>query len=288
MILSYHPIFVGDENRLCAGRLPDEADRDAMRAAAALILPQGCYREMYAMAREAGPHVFPGQDARFSHPGKTGQAALFATSGVPHPQTCIFASSAALDGQRPPRAYPFVLKLDWGGEGSNVFRVDDDGAWSAVQARIRACEATGQRGFVVQELIPAGGRALRVAMVGRRAVPYWRVRPDGGFAANLSRGAQIDRESDPGLMAAGVAAARRFCDRQGIDLAGFDFLFREGVATPEPLFLEINWFFGREGLGGSERFYAILVEEIHRWLADRGLAVGGSRRKHENGKTRKN
>jgi len=273
MILSYHPIFVGDENRLCAGRRPDGADREALRAAAAVILPQGCYRELYEMAREACRHVFPGQDARFSHPGKTGQARLFAEAGEPHPRTRVFASSAALDGDAPPRVYPFVLKLDWGGEGRNVFRVDGEANWRAVLDRVHRCEATGQRGFVVQEPVPAGGRALRVAVVGRRAVSYWRVRPDGGFAANLSRGAVIDREADPDRMAAGVAAALDFCRRRDIDLAGFDFLFREQETPPTPLFLEINWVFGREGLGGNEAFYALLVEEIHRWLAERGLAV---------------
>ena len=276
MILSYHPIFVGDENRLCAGRRPDEADRVAMKAAAAVILPQGCYRELYAMARQSCPHVFPGQDRRFSHPGKTGQARLFAAAGVPHPQTRIFASSTALDtaGDRPPRPYPFVLKLDWGGEGLNVFRIDDDAAWQIALAHVRRCETTGQHGFVVQELIPAAGRSLRVAAVGRRFISYWRVRPDGGFAANLARGAVIDQDSNPDLMAAGIEAARRFCDRERIDLAGFDFLFCDGQSPAEPLFLEINWVFGREGLGGAERFYAILIEEIHAWLAARGLAVG--------------
>lgn len=277
MILSYHPIFVGDENRLCAGRRPDEADRQAMRTAEAVILPQGCYRELYEMARQSCDHVFPGQDARFSHPGKTGQARLFAETGVPRPRTRVFSAIAALDSGRPPWPYPFVVKLDWGGEGRNVFRVDDDPDWQAALTRVQRCEATGQSGFVIQELIPAGGRALRVAVVGRRTVAYWRVRPDGGFAANLSKGAVIDRETDPERMAAGVEAARAFCRRRNIDLAGFDFLFRQERAAPEPLFLEINWVFGREGLGGNEAFYALLVEEIHRWLANRVRKTAGPR-----------
>ena len=275
MILSYHPIFEGDENRLCAGRRPDDEDRSAMGRAEAVILPQGVYRALYEMARESCLHVFPGQDRRFSHPGKTGQAHLFAQAGVPHPETRVFDSSAAMDGDLAPHPFPFVLKLDWGGEGQNVFHVDNAKTWNAVLAHLRRCEATGQRGFVIQELIAAGGRSLRVAVVGRRFMPYWRVRPDGGFAANLSRGAVVDREADPHLMAAGVAAARGFCRQQRIDLAGFDFLFRQGQDPPEPLFLEINWVFGREGLGGAERFYGILIEEIHAWLADRGLSVRG-------------
>lgn len=280
MILSYHPLFVGDENRLCAGRRPDAADRAAMGRAAAVILPQGAYRSLYEMARESCPHVFPGQDRRFSHPGKTGQARLFAEAGVAHPQTRIFAGSDELDADGPPRPFPFVLKLDWGGEGRNVFLVDTPAAWAATVALLRAWEAPGQGALVVQELIPAAGRALRVAVIGTRAVAYWRVRPDGGFAANLAHGAILDRRSDPHLMAAGVAAALQFCRRQGIDLAGLDFLFNAALERPEPLFLEINWVFGRRGLGGSEAFYRLLIPEIHRWLARHDLAVkAGSNRR---------
>jgi ribosomal protein S6--L-glutamate ligase len=30
--------------------------------------------------------------------------------------------------------------------------------------------------------------------------------------------------------------------------------------------LEINYFFGRRGLGGSEPFYRIFTEEVDKWL----------------------
>jgi len=219
------------------------------------------------------PNVFPGQDRRFSHPGKSGQARLFAEAAVPHPKTRIYAGSNDLDGERPPGPFPFVLKLDWGGEGRNVFLIDSPAAWTSALARLRAYEATGQGGFLVQELIPAAGRALRVAVIGTRAVAYWRVRPDGGFAANLAHGATLDHHSDPQLIKAGVEAALQFCRHQHIDLAGLDLLFDARKAAAEPLFLEINWVFGRRGLGGSEGFYRLLIPEIHRWLARRHLAV---------------
>jgi len=32
------------------------------------------------------------------------------------------------------------------------------------------------------------------------------------------------------------------------------------------LFLEINYFFGRKGLGGSEAYYKLLQQEIDRWI----------------------
>ncbi|MDY0311103.1 MAG: hypothetical protein RBR20_03170 [Desulfobacterales bacterium] len=273
MILSYHPLFFGDENRLCAGRQPDDTDRVAMRRAAAVILPQGAYQSLYEMARENCRYVFPGQDRRFSHPGKTGQARLFAETAVPHPSTRIYAATGLLDADRPPCLFPFVLKLDWGGEGCNVLLIDSPPAWDSALERLRACEATGQGGFVIQELIPTAGRALRVAVIGTRAVAYWRVRLDGGFPANLAHGATIDAESDEHLMEAGINAALGFCRQQHIDLAGLDFLFNAEEERPQPLFLEINWIFGRRGLGGSEGFYRILIPEIHRWLARHHLVV---------------
>jgi ribosomal protein S6--L-glutamate ligase len=43
-------------------------------------------------------------------------------------------------------------------------------------------------------------------------------------------------------------------------------IFAEKDPRQQPLLLEINYFFGRIGLGGSETFYRILRKEIHKWL----------------------
>jgi len=65
-----------------------------------------------------------------------------------------------------------------------------------------------------------------------------------------------------------------FCRKTGINLAGFDFLFSsENYYNDEPLFLEINYFFGRKGLGGSEKFYKILNSEIAKWIKSLGLKI---------------
>jgi ribosomal protein S6--L-glutamate ligase len=37
---------------------------------------------------------------------------------------------------------------------------------------------------------------------------------------------------------------------------------------PVPMLLEINYFFGRKGLGGSKAYYKLLHEEIQAWLAE--------------------
>ncbi len=279
-VLSFHPIFEAGRNRLCAGRAPDDDDLAAIRGARAVILPQGCPRALYEMARQHCRLVFPNYDARFGFPGKIGQSHLFRRSGVPHPETEAFDCIAAFHlrcgrpPRRPPRPFPFVFKVDWGGDGDTVFCAQTPDDFQRLLGLAGDYERSGQRGFLVQELVPSGSRVLRVAVIGSRLVSYWRTAaPDGPFTVNLAAGGSIDRHTDPHLIAAAEKAAAALCLRTGINLAGFDFLFRAAPPDATPLFLEINYFFGRRGLGGSEAFYRLLTAEIEAWLASAGLGA---------------
>ena len=83
----------------------------------------------------------------------------------------------------------------------------------------------------------------------------------------LSPGAVIDSEARPELQHKAVALVKQICQKTGINLAGFDVIFSTEDNDPNPLLLEINYFFGRKGLGGSEAYYRILLEEIQFWVA---------------------
>jgi len=137
-----------------------------------------------------------------------------------------------------------------------------------------------ERGFLLQELIPCGSRSLRVAVIGRRLISYWRVANSGEFQASLARGSRIDRRGALRLQKAARESVASFCNATGVNLAGFDLLFddRQGKDAP-PLLLEINWFFGREGLGGSRRFYGLLRTEIMAWLAAHGLTLKAGKKR---------
>ncbi|MGD2011575.1 MAG: hypothetical protein PVI34_02650 [Desulfobacterales bacterium] len=278
MILSFHPLFTADRQIICAGRGPGPDERQAISAATAVILPQACRQDLYEMVRENCALYFPNYDARFAYPGKTGQLVLFKRAGVPHPRTISFSDTRAfhrLCRRIPddlPFGFPCVFKFDWGGEGETVFPVDSDSRLKEFLGTASAFERTGQSGFLLQEMIPTGNRSLRVAVIGRRFVAYWRVQPDRQkWYANLAHGGQIDFMADPELRAMAVSAVRNFCGFTRIDLAGFDLLFPEGAASATPFFLEINYFFGRRGLGGSQAYYRILVQEIDNWLSRNGL-----------------
>jgi ribosomal protein S6--L-glutamate ligase len=164
-----------------------------------------------------------------------------------------------------------VIKLNWGGQGETVFKVDFAAELDDVLHKVRKFEATGQYGFMVQEFIPSRQRSLRVAAIGSRFISYWRRQAEHmGFGTSVLHGAVIDHRSDIPLQEHAKAAVRHFCHRTGLQLAGFDFIFNETPGAKGrafPLILEVNYFFGRSGLGGSQRYYEILTAEVDKWLA---------------------
>ena len=286
MILSFHPCFEAHQNRLCAGRDPDARDLAVIRSADAVILPQGCKQALYAMARNNCRHVFPGYDARFAYPGKIGQSRLFKACRLPHPQTLTFSNTSAFFKRFSGRldsiglGFPLVFKFDWGGEGETVFLITSPTDLQRALQKAARYEQTGQSGFVLQAYVPCSNRTLRIVAINETLISYWRIQPDQNrFHANLAAGATIDAETDPDLRNAAIGVVKQFCHRSGINLAGIDLLFpaaptgaKDAPDTlTQPLFLEINYFFGRRGLGGNEKFYALLNREIRRWLAGRGL-----------------
>ena len=283
MILSFHPCFEADSNMLCAGRDPDEKDLAAIVAADAVILPQGCRESLYRMVRQNCPHVFPDYDARFQYPGKTGQARLFQALGAPHPRTWGFDDTKHFQrcGSAITEAgFPLVFKLDWGGEGDTVSLLQSQADLTRALSMAQSYEQSGQRGFVLQTLATDSNRTLRVAVIGQTQKAYWRIQDNPGiFGTSLAKGARIDTESDPNLRQKALALTRGFCRQSRINLAGFDFIFDRSGPTQndrQPLFLEINYFFGRTGLGGSARFYAMLQAEIDNWLVGLGMVVSRS------------
>jgi len=273
MIVSFHPWFEADKNIICAGREPDSGDLAAIKTADAVVLPQGCYKSLYEMARDNCANVFPDFDAKFKYPGKIGQIKLFQEKGVSLPKTVIFRNT---DSFIPNFAsfskchcfdFPFVFKFDWGGEGENVYLIKSVKDLQGVLQKAAIYESTGQAGFLMQEYISSQNRSLRVVVINRKIITYWRVLKNReGFCSNLSQGAVIDFDADPDLQEMAAFSVKNFCRQAKINLAGIDILFSSDAQIKEPLFLEINYFFGRKGLGGSEKYYELLVAEIRRWI----------------------
>jgi len=275
MIVSFHPLFEADKNIICAGREPGADDLAAIKAAEAVILPQGCRQSLYEMARDNCRHVFPDYDARFNHPGKIGQVRLFQKNGTAHPHAETYASLADFrrqygdDSKDIAFELPCVFKFDWGGEGETVYLINSRKDVNNVLQKAADFEKSGQKGFLLQEYVPTKGKTLRVVIIGRTLISYWRIQENtDGFLSSVSHGARIDAALEPERQKVAKVFVKNFCNKTGINLAGFDVIFAPVKEYIKPLMLEINYFFGRRGLGGSESFYEILKKEIHNWLAN--------------------
>ena len=289
MIVSFHPMFEADRNIICAGREPDSDDLAAVKAADAVILPQGCRQSLYEMARKNCRLVFPDYDVRFKYPSKIGQMRLFKESGTAHPPAEIYPSLDDFKRQygNDPKdvtfALPCVFKFDWGGEGETVFLINSLEELQNVLQKAADFERSGQKGFLLQQYVPTAGRTLRVAVIGRTLISYWRIQKDSdAFMSSVSRGARIDATWEPERQKVARDFVKSLCNKTGINLAGFDVIFAPVKESIEPLMLEINYFFGRRGIGGSDAFYKILQKEIHNWLAITLSKKGGGNRKEAN------
>ncbi len=220
MILSFHPMYVADQNLLCAGRDPGLEELEAIQQADAVILPQGCRDSLYRLAADNCPQVFPNYEARFAYPEKIGQARLFQKMAVPHPQTMPFDNYSVPNGKieklfnSAPMKPPFVFKFNWGGEGETVFLIRDNNDFDQYLQKAQLYAKSGQYGFVLQEFIPSGGRSLRVVVIHETFMAYWRILDnDDGFYTNIAKGARLELDADPDLTTAAIAATRKFCKK---------------------------------------------------------------------------
>jgi ribosomal protein S6--L-glutamate ligase len=184
MILSFHPLFEAHKNITCAGRKPNAEDLAAVQASDAVVLPQGCYQSLYEMARANCRHVFPNYDARFRYPDKIGQIKLFRDFHIAHPASDIFLNVASFYKglkKRPSKIsliYPLVFKLDWGGEGETVFLIESEEDLSRILRKAAEFQKSGQSGFLLQEYIACRNRTLRVVVIGKRIISYWRIQEE--------------------------------------------------------------------------------------------------------------
>jgi ribosomal protein S6--L-glutamate ligase len=278
MIVSFHPLFEADKNIICAGRDPGADDLAAVKAAEAVILPQGCRQSLYEMARDNCRHVFPDYETRFNHSGKIGQMQLFQTNGTAHPHAETYASLADFRRQYGDESkdisfeLPCVFKFDWGGEGETVYLINSRKDLKNALQKAADFEKSGQKGFLLQEYVPTEGKTLRVVIIGRTLISYWRIQENtDAFLSGVSRGARIDAVLEPERQNVAKVFVKNFCNKTSMNLAGFDVIFAPVKEYIKPLMLEINYFFGRRGLGGSDAFYEILKKEIHSWLGQLDL-----------------
>jgi len=261
--VSLNPYIPLDHNLSLFAPLDDPEVRGLLRAACGVILPGYVSPWRYAAVTRLARRWFPRLEGARSLTGKARQILAFRRLGVRHPDTWIFRNRehawSALRTWGSPWGYPAVLKGDSGGGGSAVFPVRDPAELRARLDRLPAHEPV-----LLQRLIDHGGRDLRVVVYGPMAVSYFRV-GGGGFYNNISKGAAIDHEVAPEEQQKGVRACLDLSRRLGIDLAAFDLMFPD---DGPPVFVEINFNFGRKGLGGAPGHREYLRRAVELWCRE--------------------
>jgi ribosomal protein S6--L-glutamate ligase len=217
---------------------------------------------------------------RFKYPGKSGQTRMFQEFHLPHPETRAWSSVHELrefisEGGSFSHPFPFLVKANESHEGEGIFVVSGPGRLESVLEILGSREKTGQSGFISQEMVQTDGNVLRAVVLGKQAITYWK-RPDkaGDPVVTISRNARVDRGWRKDLQRKGRFEARRICKKTGIDLAAMDFVFSTTDPDPQPLCLEVNYYFGRRGLGGSLNYYRLLHNAIKEWLRKKGFDPG--------------
>lgn len=276
MILSFHPCFLGDTLVILGDGTIDSHDLRHINEAEVILLPQYCTPELYRACKDSSAQLFPNYDVRFRYPGKIGQSLLFKKLNHAHPQTRQWSSVEAFKkGYHEggfPHPLPFLIKADEAHEAENIYQISDEAALNSSMEDLQRMERWGSSGFVSQELIPAEGNVLRVVIIGKKTITYWkRAQRPGQTITTISRGAEVDQHWRPDLQEKGEKEAKKLAAATGINLAAIDFIFDFCQADPEPLFLEINYVFGRRGLGGSMNFYRLLSEALQEWLTEHGF-----------------
>ncbi len=258
--VSFRPEIRMEENLPPFIRIEDPGIIDVLRAATGVLLPSYVSPWTYRSITQHAKHWFPRLEARFHFQGKTRQVHLFHAMGVRHPESLVFETpldlETYLDEHGPPWGYPMVLKGDLGGGGETVFPIHGR---EDVPVHLR--NLPGDKPLLIQKWVEHGGKDLRVVVYGDRAVSYFRV-GGGQFYNNVCRGGKLDHEGWPELQRKGVSAVRAFCRRAGIDIAGFDLMFPD---DGEPVFVEVNFHFGRKGLGGLKEHRKHLQNAIQSW-----------------------
>lgn len=258
--VSFRPLIKMEENLPPYVSLEDESILGVLRGATGVLLPEHLTPWRYARIIHHARAWFPRLEGRFNSYGKTKQTLLFRSLGVRHPETVLFENPSQLmehfRSKGSPWGYPLVLKGDKGGGGSRVFPVRKAENLPKLLERLPEGEPV-----LLQQWVHHGGKDLRVVTYGDHAVSYFRV-GNGGFYNNICRGGMLDHDGWPQLQEKGVLAVQDFCRRARIDIAGFDLMFPD---AGDPVFIEVNFHFGRKGLGGTEGHRRHLLQAVRNW-----------------------
>ena len=238
----------------------DERSRDLLCNAAGVLMPKYFSPVRYQQVAALAPNHFPRLGPRYLYRGKASQIRLFRDLALPHPRTVVYDKPAQALRSCLQSGIPFspcVLKGDRGGGGSAVFPIH---TWSDLSNGLNMLP--GDEPVLLQDWVNNQGMDLRVVIIGELTKSYFRV-GNGHFYNNVAQGGRIDYELFPEKQRLGREMARSLCQSAGIDVAGLDLMF---PPQGSPLFIEINFLFGRKGIGGRTGYERLFDQAVRAWM----------------------
>lgn len=271
MLLSFHPIIKADINLSVAGKsFLSKKAIEAIKKADAIILPQIAPLFLYEMVIEREKPHFPDQSLRFRWKHKADQLRSFDEWEIPYPKTLIFESFESFLEANPDEisslGYPFFLKSALEHEGEGIFLVKDEEDLTRIRTDLPAWLLSGP--ILAQRCVSTHGYVLRVVSLYKLHLAYWK--KDDSEIVSISRGARIIRHYRKDLIQKGIEEVTRLKGKARLDLAAVDIVF-DMDSSSSPYLLEINFFFGRKGLGGRKGFYKLLLKAVQSWIEEIGL-----------------
>jgi len=245
----------------------DGRSQELLRNAAGVLMPKYFSPIRYRQVAELAPNHFPRLGPRYLYRGKASQIRLFQELDLPHPQTVVYDNPTQALRACHRTGLPFspcVLKGDRGGGGSAVFPIH---TWADFEGCIQ--QLPPAEPVLLQEFVNHEGMDLRVVIVGQMTKSYFRV-GNGNFYNNVAQGGRIEHDLYPQKQLLGRQMARSLCSDAGIDVAGLDLMF---PAHKSPLFIEINFLFGRKGIGGRLGYDRLFRQAVQEWINTSGLSM---------------
>jgi len=272
-IVSFHPLIKAQINSSVAGKtILSPRQLRLIKKADAIILPQICPEFLYQAVREFQKPCFPDQEIRYKCQDKASQIRFFQANNIPHPKTLIFQNLQCLAEYLKKNSwewgFPLVLKSCWAHEGDGVFVLMDEKDFFIKSPEIEN-KVSKHEPIITQSLVPTKGYVLRIVTFYKELIPYWKV--GTGPIISIAKGAKIVENLFPELKEKGINSLKELKEKIRIDLSAIDMIF-DMEKIIGPLWLEINFSFGRKGLGGSKKFYAHLLRAVKTWLKDLGLS----------------
>lgn len=267
MILSFHPVIRANKNLSVAGQkaLPKEY-LQAIKASDAVILPQIAPKFLYEAVMEFNKPCFPDQALRFKWKDKSSQIHSFLHWGITFPKTELFEDVGALLLGGVSIDYPFVIKSASEHEGRGVVLVKGEEDLLAIRLDPPKCLLSGP--ILAQEFINGQGYVLRVVCLYKDQVAYWKWAESE--IVSIAKRAKVIRDFRKDLIQKGIETTIALREKVRLDVAAIDMIY--DMTNPEmPYWLEVNFFFGRKGLGGSRKYYGLLLKATKCWLRDVGL-----------------